>query len=243
MSDSSSALEIAVLINGSESPLTPLVQESFVAAIKAASFSISTPPPSIDFYDPIVTQLYPAPVYDLIILSGGTADPAGTDLWVVKLREYLRHTVQLHPKQKIVGICWGHQAICVAFGGNVGNLDGPEVGVIHIELTTEGKKMFPFTRDMQIRIHEFHRRAITAAAPGFLPLAEDNQAFLNEDNTILTFQGHPELHTSLAKTMLENVPSYMGVEEAQKVVLTENMESSHDGVAIWSRILQWTKGG
>src|ERR1700712_4049769 len=70
----------------------------FVSAISAASSLNSlnsySCPPIIDFYDPIITQQYPDPVgYDLIILSGGTADPMGHDPWVLKLQKFLRKTV------------------------------------------------------------------------------------------------------------------------------------------------------
>lgn len=231
-------LKIAVLINGFDSPNTPAVRDSYVTAITAAS-SI---PPSVNFFDPIVAQLYPDPSkYDLIVLSGGTADPMGLDPWVLKMHTFLRATVQDYPKQKIVGICWGHQTICVAFGGSVGNMDGPEIGVTQVDLTVDGLKMFPFATDEHLHIHEFHRRDIKTPANGFMPLAKENQSFLNEANSILTFQGHPELNEGLGKQMLADTPKYMGVNGEQKEVLASKMELQHDGVDIWRRILHWIK--
>ncbi|KAH7350745.1 class I glutamine amidotransferase-like protein [Rhexocercosporidium sp. MPI-PUGE-AT-0058] len=237
-------LEIAVLLNGLASPNTSGNKASFETAITSASSLISfAEPPQINFYDPIVAQVYPDPVkYDLIVLSGGTADPMGNDPWVLKLQDYLRTTVQEFPKQKIVGICWGHQTTCVSFGGSVGSMEGAaEIGVTRIALTAEGKKMFPFTSDGHVRLHEFHAREIKAPAEGFVALAEDNQSFLNESNTIMTFQGHPELNEDLAKALLAHSPAYMGVNGDSKGALLERAGVDHDGVRIWARILEWIR--
>jgi GMP synthase-like glutamine amidotransferase len=233
-------LKIAVLIN-LEGPHSPLTRASFTSAITTASAWIRDPaPPIIDFFDPVVAQVYPDPSkYDLIVLSGGSADPMGSDPWVLKLQEFLRTTVANHPKQKMVGVCWGHQTICVAFGGVVGSMDAAEIGVTRVQLTMEGSNMFSCVDKRSMRIHEFHRREIKVPPMGFIPLAEGNQAFLNESDTILTFQGHPEMNTPLAKSLLASAPAYMGVEEGQKELMAKKMESSHDGLHIWERILAW----
>lgn len=236
-------LKVAVLLNGLASPNTPLIRDSFTSALTSAASSIEGfEAPTITFYDPIVAQIHPDPnAYDLIVLSGGTADPMGSDPWVLKLQNYLRTTVAEHPKQKIVGICWGHQTTSVSFGGNVGNMDGPEIGVHTITLTSKGKEMFPFEADGKLRIHEFHRREIKGTAEGFVPLAEGNQIFVNEKNTILTFQGHPELNAGLARELVGTTPAYMGLDGEKKAGLMESAGLEHDGVKIWERILKWVK--
>ncbi|PVH85207.1 class I glutamine amidotransferase-like protein [Cadophora sp. DSE1049] len=235
-------LKIAVLLNGLASPNTAGIKASFESAISSASsLNSDVSPPTITFYDPIIAQIHPDPSkYDLIVLSGGTADPMGSDPWVLKLQNYLRTTVQDFPKQKIVGICWGHQTTCVSFGGSVGSMEGAaEIGVMQITLTAEGKKIFPFASEGVLNIHEFHAREVKTPAEGFVALAEGNQSFLSEGNTILTFQGHPELNTELASTLLTHSPRYMGVDGERKEVLVEKAGMDHDGVKIWARILKW----
>lgn len=107
----------AVLIN-SISAVDPAFKTAFQECITSAC-----PGTQVDFFDPIESQIYPEPAqYDLIILSGGaTADPMAKDVpWVLKMQDFLRTTVENCPTQKIVGICWGHEIIHIAFGGSVG---------------------------------------------------------------------------------------------------------------------------
>ena len=235
---------IAVLLNGLASPNTAGIKASFETAIaSASSLNSDASPPTITFYDPIIAQIHPDPSkYDLIVLSGGTADPMGSDPWVLKLQNYLRTTVKDFPKQKIVGICWGHQTTCISFGGSVASMEGAaEIGVTKISLTAEGKKMFPFASEGALQLHEFHAREVKTPAKGFVALAEGKQSFLNDENTILTFQGHPELNTDLARTLLANSPAYMGIDGERKEALVEKVGMDHDGVKIWSRILKWVR--
>ena len=237
---SGNPLRIAILINGYESAYKPLTLTSFKSALTTASRP--SPSPSIDFYDPIVAQTYPDPEkYDLIILSGGSADPMGSDPWVLKLQDYLRETVAQYPKQKLVGICWGHQTLSVTFGGTVGSMESAELGVNSFSLTEQGTALFSSLPSKNLRIHEFHRREITSPAKDFIPLAEQNQSFVNTANTILTFQGHPELNPDLARAMLDAAPSYMGVEGARKKDLFDKLEDEHDGVDVLRRVLAWVK--
>lgn len=120
-------------------------------------------------------------------------------------------------------------------------MDGPEIGVHQITLTPEGNKMFPFAQDGKLNIHEFHRRDIKSVAKGFIPLAEGNQSFVNEANTILTFQGHPELNAELARNFVETTPAYMGLNDEKKAGLIAKAGLDHDGVKIWERILRWVR--
>jgi GMP synthase-like glutamine amidotransferase len=238
-----SPLRIAILLNGFASHFTPQIRLSFTTAITSAS-SLSkspSPPPTIDFYDPIIAQTYPDPSqYDLIVLSGGTADPMGSDPWVLKTQDFLRTTVKEWPERKLVGICWGHQTMCVAFGGKVGNREGgAEIGVTTLQLTPEGQKLLGFAEQGKVNMHEYHRREIKVRAEGFVELAEGNQMFMNEKKTIWTFQGHPELSEGLAKALLADTPAYMGVDSKEREVIERRMERSHDGVRIWKRILKW----
>lgn len=121
----SESLRIAIIINTYASPNLPLVRDSFITAITKIS-----PAAEIEFFDPMKLH-YPdveSGHYDLIILSGGTEDPMGDAPWVENEVSWIQETTKNWPKQKMMGICWGHQILCRAFGGKVERMEeGAEV--------------------------------------------------------------------------------------------------------------------
>jgi GMP synthase-like glutamine amidotransferase len=115
--------------------------------------------------------------------------------------------------------------------------------VTPLKLTSRGRKFFDFaSSDATIKLHEFHRREVSTLAPGFLALAQDNQICLSEKNTILTFQGHPEMSTDLARALLSASSDYTNLmEEAQLDVAMKSIEEKQDGVEVWRKILEWVQ--
>jgi hypothetical protein len=127
-----------------------------------------------DFFNPLVTQLYPDPeAYDLIVLSGRTADPMGSDPWVLKLQDLFvpRSTV---PRSRRLS---GYPRDIRPYA-----LYSEELSGARMKLTKEGCKMFPL--NAVLHHHQFHRREIKVPSQGFVPLAEEHKAFLNDTNTI-----------------------------------------------------------
>lgn len=111
-----------LVLSPGTSPLDTAFKSAFHSNITRASASLGLNA-KIDFFDPIVAQVYPEPgAYDLIVLTGGggdlDADVRGVD-WIEKLKEFVRG-VEVTRGQKVVGVCWGHQVVHVAFGGAVG---------------------------------------------------------------------------------------------------------------------------
>lgn len=123
-------LKIAILQNDHKSEgYWKDFREAFCSVISAAA-----PDSQISFFDPIELQIYPelSDNYDLIILSGGNAEHDGNVPWVLKMQAFIRTVAQNHPHQKLVGICWGHQAIHKSLGGTVGyRKEGAEVSCLH----------------------------------------------------------------------------------------------------------------
>lgn len=90
------------------------------------------------------------------------------------------------------------------------------------------------------RIHEFHKRQVDIPVPGFVPLAENNQAFLSLSNNTLTFQGHPEMNGDLASMILDHAATYTGSFDQERLkTVKRSMQEEHDGVKIFRKILEW----
>jgi GMP synthase-like glutamine amidotransferase len=109
-------LKIAILINTDEAPYTTLFHSSYQSI-----FSTLSPQSTLTFFHPILApNTYPNPLhYDLLIVGGGTYVADEEAGWVQNELAFLRKTVEEHPRLKVVGICFGHQKLCQAFGGQL----------------------------------------------------------------------------------------------------------------------------
>lgn len=110
--------KIAVLIN------TPPENHEFWTDVRQAwkeAFAKNTPSAKVDLYDPVWERSFPDPsIYDLVVLSGGKADASSSEPWILGVLDFVRNIVREAPKTKMLGICWGHQAVARALGGEVG---------------------------------------------------------------------------------------------------------------------------
>lgn len=48
------------------------------------------------------------------------------------------------------------------------------------------------------------------------------------------------MSAELSKLLLRDTPNYMGTDAAEKEALEIKINSPHDGIALWKRIVQWT---
>ncbi|KAB8230786.1 hypothetical protein ETB97_001734 [Aspergillus alliaceus] len=234
-------LKIAVLIN------SPPDNRDFWLDVRQSwqeAFAIVSPTAEVDLYDPVVERKFPnALEYNLVVLSGGKADASCSEPWVLGVLDYVRNIVQNSPNTKILGICWGHQAVSRALGGQVRAVPtGPIAAIQDIHLTEVGKKFFPFAAiSGSYRAPEFHVREVATPAPGFIHLAENNECFVNEANSVLTFQAHPEISNKLARKMLlEEDKEYNGNTSAEQLKReVQKLEQSTDGIKLLERVIQW----
>ncbi|KDN61309.1 hypothetical protein CSUB01_04339 [Colletotrichum sublineola] len=182
--------------------------------------------------------------YDLIIITGGLSNLCQTTFepWVNTTLEWIRHVVsQQHiTKTKLLGICWGHQAISRALSGTIGSFEHPRVGVHHLTLNDDGKEMFG--KDT-LKITKFHRRFVQQAPDGFKPMALDNEILFSDSGLVLSFQGHPEIYGELSRQLFEtNVPYYratLPTEDDLQRYYSEMSSSEEDAKLIFRRITNW----
>jgi GMP synthase (glutamine-hydrolysing) len=128
----------------------------------------------------------------------------------------------------ILGICGGHQALALAFGGKVGPIRAGEDdcmpytrdrqgGVIPLKVTTQDP-LFEGLQD-KIRIVASHFDEVKVLPPGFVLLASDkvspNQIMRHPTKPVYGIQGHPEYFSShrpdtgiILKNFMKIVESY-----------------------------------
>ncbi|GJM13013.1 MAG: GMP synthase [Pseudohongiella sp.] len=140
----------------------------------------------------------PLPVFDAVAAAIVTGSPAYvTDLapWNEIAADYLR---ALHAQQKpILGVCYGHQLLAWAFGGEVGfHSFGREIGTVDIELSAEAAKDALFVDVPRVfKAQASHLQSVLALPDEAVLLAknsfEPNHAFRLGAST-WGVQFHPE---------------------------------------------------
>jgi GMP synthase-like glutamine amidotransferase len=123
-----SPLRIAILLNSYRSPHITEIRDSYTR-----SLSTVAPDAQLAFFYPAERAAgedgsLPDPaVFDLIVVGGANTDPRNTHPWILRVHAFILDVVANHPRKKICGICWGHQTISLLFGGQVIEMDTPEV--------------------------------------------------------------------------------------------------------------------
>ncbi|THH07008.1 hypothetical protein EW145_g3685 [Phellinidium pouzarii] len=168
----------------------------------------ATFPFTLDGYDVVTAQEYPDlnENYTGILISGSAASAYDDKPWINKL-----------PSTE--GICFGHQIIARAFGGEcVPNNGRWEVGTTDIDLTDIGKEVFG-TDKLIIAIQQMHRDHVPYVPPSFLSLgsspvspvqglirpysSEPPNKIADPANIhIFTVQGHPEFTADIVNAII-----------------------------------------
>ncbi|KUI63304.1 hypothetical protein VM1G_11049 [Cytospora mali] len=181
--------------------------------------------------------------YDLVVLSGGRVNLLEDvkPQWALDVLDMVRRVAGQGSKTKLLGICWGHQAIHYALGGKLAWLESPRIGVQRIDLTSEGQQFFQ--RD-ELMLHKVHVRYVSETAPGFTLLAKENEITLSSSKTILTSQGHPEMTNEISELLTKgNDGTYTRQGDIHsKSVVMHDISAQHDGSEAWKHIMRWAEG-
>lgn len=147
------------------------------------------PPPSVETCEAYVITGSPAGVYE--------------DLpWIAPLIEFLR---EAKGRARLVGICFGHQILAKAFGGEV--IKSPKgwgVGLHRYGVEArgpwmdqaEGVRIACSHQDQVVRLPPGCKVSLTSAFTPYAGLAYD-------DGRAISFQGHPEFDPDFAKALIE----------------------------------------
>jgi len=142
------------------------------------------------------------------IVTGSAAGVYDDLPWIAPLLDWLRAA---RGKTRLVGICFGHQALAQAFGGHVAKSDkGWGVGLHRYDVVREEPWMFPRARSIaipvshqdQVQILPPDARVIASSA--FTPyagLAWDDPA--GGENGVVSFQCHPEFQPEYGVALIE----------------------------------------
>jgi len=129
----------------------------------AVNLHLGEPIPNLNDYDALWVMGGPMDVWDIEECPWLVAEKAAIREWVSVLgKPYL-------------GLCLGHQLLADALGGTCGPQKIPEIGVLEIELTEEGKvdPLFQGTANKQ-RCLQWHSVRVAQAPEGAVILAKSD---------------------------------------------------------------------
>lgn len=188
----------------------------------------------VDGYDVVEKQEYPPmerlvagahlDAYDAVMLTGAKHDAFATPAWNLKLIDFIKEVASNPRTQhvKIVGVCFGHQVISVALGGQCERgTNGWEMGVYRNDITDEGR--YWWCGDVagqgagdSIYVEQMHKDHVVSMPPDFrLCLSSDRYPIHGMVKhhpastsyqplaQILTIQGHPEFSPELVSVMVD----------------------------------------
>lgn len=170
---------------------------------------------------------------DAWLITGSRHDAYSDLPWIQALRAWIRlaHDADV----KLAGVCFGHQVIAQALGGEVvKSTKGWGLGVsVHPMLAT-GSWMQPGLD--QIRILASHQDQVALLPPGATRLAGNdfcpNFMFLQGDH-IVAIQGHPEFSVEYNRALLERRRDFLSDDRYQSSL------SSLEGEVDSATMMQW----
>ncbi|KAJ3103759.1 hypothetical protein HDU97_009855 [Phlyctochytrium planicorne] len=192
----------------------------------------------------VTEEQYPADPsdFDAILITGSKFGVNDKDPWIHKLIEYVQSIGQ---KTKIIGICFGHQVVAKAFGGEVEtNTKGWEVGWTQMALTKEGKEFFG-ERPEQLSFLSMHKDHVTKVpSPEFQVLFSTDVCpiqSMRKGDSVLTIQGHPEFQDGLVREVirLRTEAKVFSEEFAAKTLAMLDEERPRDDVWFAVEILRF----
>ncbi|WP_024528186.1 glutamine amidotransferase [Serratia fonticola] len=140
-----------------------------------------------------------------VVITGSAAMVTERLPWSEHAAEWLRQAMQIN--LPIFGVCYGHQLLAYALGGEVGyHPQGMEVGTLEIELlpaARSDKRLAPLPARFNVNL--IHAQSVLTPPPGAEVLARSQQdacQILRYGDNVLTTQFHPEFNGAIMQRYL-----------------------------------------
>jgi GMP synthase-like glutamine amidotransferase len=166
-----------------------------------------------------------------VLLTGSPAGVYDPLPWIEPLKEFIRSAKD----SKMVGICFGHQAMAEALGGHVEKSDkGWGAGLHRYDIVRREPWMdgadaiaAPASHQDQVVIQPPHTEVVVAS--NFTPFA----GLAWSDRPAISFQFHPEFSPAFAKALIEQ--RYDIVPDPDAAIASLDAPNDNARVASWIR--------
>jgi GMP synthase-like glutamine amidotransferase len=166
---------------------------------------------------------------EAILITGSPAGVYDDAPWIAPLLDFIRWAAAEKTPQ--VGICFGHQAMAQALGGQVvKSPKGWGIGRHHYELVTHAPWMDPASPD-GFALAVSHQDQVVTPPPGAQTLARSAftpfAALSYAQGPAMSFQGHPEFTPGFASALYEIRRANPLSDEAVEGAIA-SLEAGHD---------------
>ena len=178
---------------------------------------------------------YPAQIddNDAYLITGSKFDAYGKEPWIARLLDYIRSLAE--QKKPLIGICFGHQLIAQALGGQVEKSDkGWGVGIRQVELYQQRDWMEPALANMNLLYS--HQDQVVTLPPDALAFAGDSfcpNAGMLIGDSIVTLQGHPEFEREYMRYLLAKRGERIGERTSRAAIESLSATTDQDIVGQW----------
>jgi GMP synthase-like glutamine amidotransferase len=136
---------------------------------------------------------------DAWIVTGSRADAHGDEPWVVDLLEWIRWANDA--RERLAGICFGHQAVAQALGGAVERGDRWRMGPQRLTVDAT-----PWFGEQTVALNAMHRDVVTELPPEAEVIGSGETAQIPAfrlGDHVLCVQDHPEFDNDLIRAIIE----------------------------------------
>jgi GMP synthase-like glutamine amidotransferase len=185
----------------------------------------------IDSFDVQAGELPEAAGHHAYLITGSPAGVYDPLPWIEPLKQFIRSA----DGAKMIGVCFGHQAMAEALGGNVGNSDKRcgaglhryTVGHSDSRHGTAGTIAIPASHQDQVIVQPPNTQVV--AASDFTPFA----SLAWTDRPAISFQFHPEFSPEFAKALIEK--RFDRVNDPEGALASLDAPNDNQAVAGWIR--------
>ncbi|MGO9310239.1 MAG: glutamine amidotransferase [Spirochaetia bacterium] len=179
-----------------------------------------------------------------IVVTGSHAMVTDREDWSECAADWLRQAV--NAGSPVLGICYGHQLLAHALGGEVGNNPkGREFGTVEVALEEAGRKDDLLScLPPRARVHVGHTQSVLRLPPGAVRLASNTW----DPNQAAWFgpaawgvQFHPEFDSEIVREYIRHYGNLLAAEGQDPEMSLRSVEEAGSGRTILRRFAELTR--